>query len=53
MVTIHVAPTPDPRPHIHHHTDDLTDLLHRVRAEGHKGRMGSSAGLPRTALEGR
>ena len=27
MRTVHVAPTPEPADHIHHHTDDLTDFL--------------------------
>lgn len=27
MRTVHVAPTPDPQPHIQHHTDDLLDFL--------------------------
>ncbi|MDJ0827590.1 MAG: pyrimidine 5'-nucleotidase [Rhodobacter sp.] len=30
--TIHVAPTPDPQPHIHHHTDDLAAFLTRLIA---------------------
>jgi putative hydrolase of the HAD superfamily len=30
MRTIHVAPEPDPVPHIHHHTADLTDFLGRL-----------------------
>ncbi len=30
MRTIHVAPEPDPAPHIHHHTDDLAGFLARV-----------------------
>jgi putative hydrolase of the HAD superfamily len=30
MRTVHVAPLPDPAPHIHHHTDDLTDFLSRL-----------------------
>jgi len=25
--TVHVAPAAEPQPHIHHHTDDLTDFL--------------------------
>lgn len=52
MITIHVAQAPDPRPHIHHHTDDLTGLLHRLGAEGHQGRTGSTPHLPRPAPEG-
>jgi len=28
--TVHVAPTPAPAAHIHHHTDDLTDFLTRI-----------------------
>ena len=33
MRTVHVAPQPDPRPFIHHHTDDLTGFLsHLVEA---------------------
>ncbi len=28
--TVHVAPEADPAPHIHHHTDDLTDFLSQV-----------------------
>jgi putative hydrolase of the HAD superfamily len=31
MRTVHVAPEPDPADHIHHHTDDLTDFLGRLR----------------------
>ncbi|EBA09867.1 pyrimidine 5'-nucleotidase [Sagittula stellata] len=31
MVTVHVAPTPAPADHIHHHTDDLTGFLDTVR----------------------
>lgn len=27
MRTVHVAPEPEPAPHIHHHTDDLTAFL--------------------------
>jgi putative hydrolase of the HAD superfamily len=27
MQTVHVAPMPEPAPHIHHHTDDLTAFL--------------------------
>jgi putative hydrolase of the HAD superfamily len=27
MKTVHVAPEPEPAPHIHHHTDDLTAFL--------------------------
>ncbi|WP_172299882.1 pyrimidine 5'-nucleotidase [Pseudoruegeria sp. HB172150] len=27
MRTVHVAPEPDPQPHIHHHTDDLPGFL--------------------------
>jgi putative hydrolase of the HAD superfamily len=30
MQTIHVAPEPEPAPHIHHHTPDLTDFLGRL-----------------------
>lgn len=40
MATVHVAETADPRPHIHHHTADLTALLRRVddsRTTGHPG----------------
>jgi putative hydrolase of the HAD superfamily len=32
MRTVHVAPEPQPAPHIHHHTDDLTDFLQRLLA---------------------
>ncbi len=28
--TVHVAPEPDPAPHIHHHTDDLAGFLARL-----------------------
>ena len=28
--TVHVAPSPDPSPHIHHHTDDLAGFLAAV-----------------------
>ena len=31
MRTVHVAPEPDPAPHIHHHTDDLADFLARLK----------------------
>lgn len=31
MRTVHVAPDPDPAPHIHHHTTDLAEFLIRVR----------------------
>lgn len=31
MRTVHVAPEPDPAPHIHHHTDDLAGFLARLR----------------------
>ena len=27
MVTVHIAPDPEPAPHIHHHSDDLTAFL--------------------------
>lgn len=30
MRTVHVAPTPEPDDHIHHHTDDLTGFLARL-----------------------
>lgn len=30
MKTVHVAPTPEPADHIHHHTDDLTAFLARL-----------------------
>lgn len=30
MRTVHVAPQPQPAPHIHHHTDDLTAFLARL-----------------------
>ncbi|MDX5351037.1 MAG: pyrimidine 5'-nucleotidase [Paracoccaceae bacterium] len=30
MRTVHVAPVPQPAPHIHHHTDDLTAFLARL-----------------------
>ncbi len=30
MCTVHVAPTPEPAPHIHHHTDDLAAFLARL-----------------------
>jgi putative hydrolase of the HAD superfamily len=30
MRTVHVAPKPEPAPHIHHHTDDLAEFLARV-----------------------
>ncbi|MCV2868164.1 pyrimidine 5'-nucleotidase [Defluviimonas sp. WL0002] len=30
MRTVHVAPQPDPAPHIHHHTDDLAAFLARL-----------------------
>ena len=31
MRTVHVAPAPEPAPHIHHHTDDLAAFLARLR----------------------
>lgn len=31
MQTVHVAPTPQPADHIHHHTADLTDFLSQLR----------------------
>ncbi|WP_149142584.1 pyrimidine 5'-nucleotidase [Gemmobacter caeruleus] len=30
MRTVHVAPTPQPAPHVHHHTDDLAAFLARL-----------------------
>ena len=30
MRTVHVAPDPEPLPHVHHHTDDLTGFLERL-----------------------
>lgn len=30
MRTVHVAPAPEPAPHIHHHTDDLAAFLARL-----------------------
>lgn len=30
MKTVHVAPTPQPADHIHHHTDDLAEFLGRL-----------------------
>ncbi|MBA3910909.1 MAG: pyrimidine 5'-nucleotidase [Rhodobacter sp.] len=30
MRTVHVAPTPEPAPHIHYHTDNLADFLSRL-----------------------
>ncbi len=32
MRTVHVAPTPEPAPHIHHHTDDLAAFLATLAA---------------------
>ncbi len=32
MRTVHVAPAPEPAPHIHHHTDDLASFLVRLLA---------------------
>jgi putative hydrolase of the HAD superfamily len=32
MRTVHVAPAPEPAPHIHHHTDDLASFLERLLA---------------------
>jgi putative hydrolase of the HAD superfamily len=32
MRTVHVAPAPEPAPHIHHHTDDLAGFLQRLMA---------------------
>jgi len=34
MRTVHVAQTPTPAPHIHHHTDDLTDFLSQLTGSG-------------------
>jgi putative hydrolase of the HAD superfamily len=31
MRTVHVAPAPEPAPHIHHHTADLTAFLAGLR----------------------
>jgi putative hydrolase of the HAD superfamily len=31
MRTVHVAPEREDHPHIHHHTDNLTDFLGHVR----------------------
>ncbi len=31
MRTVHVAPAPEPAPHIHHHTDDLAAFLRRLK----------------------
>lgn len=31
MRTVHVAPAPEPAPHIHHHTADLAEFLGRLR----------------------
>lgn len=31
MRTVHVAPAPEPAPHIQHHTDDLAGFLQRLR----------------------
>jgi putative hydrolase of the HAD superfamily len=28
LVTVHIAPNPEPAPHIHHHAPDLSDFLH-------------------------
>lgn len=52
MVTIHVAPTPDPRPHIHHHTNDLTAMLHGVVSALDIGRDAASADLPQASTTG-
>ncbi len=30
MQTVHIAPTRDPAPHIHHHAEDLTEFLGRL-----------------------
>jgi putative hydrolase of the HAD superfamily len=32
MRTVHVAPVPEPAPHIHHHTDDLAGFLQQLLA---------------------
>jgi putative hydrolase of the HAD superfamily len=32
MRTVHVAPAPEPAPHIHHHTDDLAGFLQQLLA---------------------
>lgn len=34
MRTVHVAPLPDPRPHIHHHTADLAGFLSQIVGAG-------------------
>lgn len=36
MRTVHVAPKPEPAPHIQHHTDDLTRFLRRLHAPRHR-----------------
>lgn len=52
MATVLVAPMPDPRPHIHHHTDDLTALLRSVARALDIGRAVASADLPPAAAKG-
>jgi putative hydrolase of the HAD superfamily len=34
LVTVHVAPAPDPLPHIHHHAPDLTAFLRGIASPG-------------------
>lgn len=46
MVTVHVAPKPDPRPHIDHHTDNLTALLRGLCASQDNGRAAAPPDLP-------
>lgn len=36
MRTVHVAPKPEPAPHIQHHTDDLPRFLRRLHAPRHR-----------------
>lgn len=45
MATIHVADTPDPRPHVHHHTADLTTLLRQVQEGRDHGCTAQRPGL--------
>ncbi|SDZ11047.1 putative hydrolase of the HAD superfamily [Jannaschia faecimaris] len=34
LATVHVAPAPDPAPHIHHHTNDLNAFLRGILSAG-------------------
>ena len=52
MVTVHVSPVPDPQPHVHHHTDDLTGLLRSIGSIQDNGLAATWANLPQTRTAG-